>query len=185
MEKDAFRKCIVISSVLSLAALVVILGFCAVMFHWYELPNEHNTFLVSGTVTEVYYTSPRGGIIIAFENEEELELVYPWGIQNLYSSIGYDDLQLADLLEGEKVTCRRMDHVPWAVEIHVGDTVIDNSELTGHQMVATRVGIVILGLLMVAFLIAGVATYLKEQYKHCLKTKKKQARKEKRKLRKR
>jgi hypothetical protein len=141
--------------------------------------------LVSGTVTEVYYASPRGGIIIAFENEEKLELVYPWGIQNLYSSIGYDDLQLADLLEGEKVTCRRMDHVPWAVEIHVGDTVIDNSELTGHQMVATRVGIVILGLLMVAFLIAGDVTYLKERYRRHLKTQKKLVRKEKRKLRRR
>ena len=185
MEKDAFRKCIIISSVLLFAALVVILGFCAVMFHWYELPNEHNTFLVSGTVTEVYSPSSRDSIIVVLENEEKLELVYPWGSQNLYSSIGYDDLQLADLLEGEKVTCRRMDHLSWAVKIHVGDTVIDNSKLTGHQMIVARVCIVVLGLLMVAFLIAGDVSYLKEQYKHCLKTKKKQARKEKRKLRKR
>lgn len=116
------------------------------------------------------------------ENEEKLESVYPWGIQNLYSSIGYDVSQLADLLEGEKVTCRRMDHLSWAVEIYVGDTVVDNSELTGHQMVVTRVGIVILGLMMVAFLIAGDVSYLKDQYRRCLKTQKKLVRKEKRKL---
>ena len=183
MTKDTFRKCIIISSVLFFAALVVILGFCAVMFHWYELPNENNTFLVSGTVTEVYYAVPRDKIVIALENEEKLELVYPWGYQNLCSSIGYDVSQLADLLEGEKVTCRRMDHLSWAVEIYVGDTVVDNIELTGHQMIVTRVGIVILGMLMVAFLIAGDVSYLKEQYKHYLKTKKKQARKDKRRLR--
>ncbi len=183
MTKEAFRNQVVLSSVLTLAVIAVIVGFSVVMFHWYAQPDGDNTFVVKGTVLEVYYTSPRGEVVIVMENEEAVKFVYPWGIQNLYSTIGYDVSQLADLLEGEVVECLRMDHVPWAVEIKVGDTIIDNRELTGQQTVATQVGVVILGLLMLAFTIAVDAVYLQERYRRYLKSKKKQERKEKRKRR--
>jgi hypothetical protein len=180
MTKEAFRNHVVLSAVLTLAVIAVIVGFSVVMFHWYTQPDEDNTFVVKGTVLEVYYASPKGEVVIAMENEEAVKFVYPWGIRNLYSTIGYDVSQLADLLEGEAVECLRMDHLPWAVEIKVGNTIIDNRELTGQQTVATRVGVVILGLLMLAFTIAVDAVYLKERYSRYLKSKKKQERKAKR-----
>ncbi len=178
MTKEAFRNHVVLSSVLTLLVIAVVVGFSVVMFHWYAQPDEDNTFVVKGTVLEVYYACPRGEVVIAMENEEAVKFVYPHG--NLYSTIGYDVSQLADLLEGEVVECLRMDHLPWAVEIKVGDTIIDNRELTGQQTVATRVGVVILGLLMLAFTIAIDAVYLKERYSRYLKSKKKQERKAKR-----
>jgi Na+/alanine symporter len=181
MTKEAFRNHVVLSAVLTLAVIAVIVGFSVVMFHWYAQPDGDNTFVVKDTVLEVYHAKRE--IVIEMENEEAVKFVYPWGIQNLYSTIGYDVSQLADLLEGEAVECLRMDHLPWAVEIKVGDTIIDNRELTGQETVVTRVGVVILGLLMLAFTIAIDAVYLKERYRRYLKSKKKQERKAKRKRR--
>ena len=184
MTKQTFRKHIVFSSILTVIAIVVIVGFCAIMFKRYSPPSENNTSLINGTVTEVYHAVPKGEIVVAMSNGDLLKLVYPMGIRNLYSTIGYDVVQLADLLEGEIIECRRMDHLPWAVEIYVGDTKIDNNKLTTQQVVVTRVAIVILGLIMIAFPISGDVIYLKSKYKCYLKEKKKQERKAKRELKK-
>jgi hypothetical protein len=183
VTKEAFRNHVVLSSMLTLAVIAVVVWFSVVMFHWYAQPDGDNTFVVKGTVLEVYHAKRE--IVIEMENEEAVKFVYPWGIRNLYSTIGYDVSQLADLLEGEAVECLRMDHLPWAVEIKVGDTIIDNRELTGQETVVTRVGVVILGLLMLAFTIAADAVYLKERYRRYLKSKKKQERKAKREIKRR
>ena len=109
-----------------------------------------------------------------------MRLVYPWGIQNFYTTIGYDLEQLADLLEGEDIECRRMNDLPWAVEICIDDITIDNYTLTREQMLLTRSGIVVLGLIMLAFVICGDVMYLQTKYKSYLQEKRKLARKAKR-----
>ena len=111
---------------------------------------------------------------------EPVRLVYPWGIQNFYTTIGYDLEQLADLLEGEDIECRRMNDLPWAVEICIDDITIDNYTLTREHMLLTRSGIVVLGLIMLAFVICGDVMYLQTKYKSYLQEKRKLARKAKR-----
>ena len=145
-------------------------------------PNENNTVLTNGTVCDVYHAVPKGEVVISISNGELLKLVYPLGIQNLYSTIGYDVDELADLLVGKVIQCRRMNDLPWAVEIDVDDTKIDNTKLTSLQVILTRVGIIILGLILIAFPICGDVAYLKSKYKCYLKVKKKQERKAEREL---
>jgi len=70
------------------------------MFKRYSPPNKNNTHLISRTVTEVYRTVPTSEVVIAMSNGNSLKLVYPGGIDDLYSAIGYDLEQHADLLEG-------------------------------------------------------------------------------------
>ena len=137
---------------------------------------------MSATVTDVYFTSPKHTAQIAISGGEPLVLVSPNGLRNLYSTIGYDVDQLAQLLEGKTIEYRRMNGLPWIVEINVGDTKIDNNKLTIQEIVLVRVGIVILGLLMLVISISCYVVYLKAKYKRYLKAKKKQERKEKRKL---
>lgn len=182
MTKEIFRKHIIISSILTIIAVAVITGFCIIMFHKYAMPNENNTSVISGTVTDVCHKFPKGEVVLDVSNGESLRLVYPWGIHNLYSTIGYDIDELVDLLEGNIIECRRMNRVPWALEIYIGDIKIDNSKLTIDKIVSTQASIVILGLLMLAFLINGDIIYLKQKYKCYIKAKKKQERKAKRKL---
>lgn len=184
MTKENFRKHIVISSILTILAVTVITGFCIIMFHKYARPNENNTSVINDTVTDVYYKMPKGEVVVVVSNGESLQLVYPWSIHDLYSTIGYDVDELADLLEGNIIECRRMNRVPWALEIYIGDIKIDNSKLTIDQIVFTQGSIVILGLLMLAFPIVGYIYYFKAKYKYYMKAKKKQERKEKRELKK-
>jgi hypothetical protein len=66
------------------------------------------------------------------------------------------------------------------VEIYVGDTKIDNTELTTKQMLVTRGGAVVLGLMILSFVVAGDVEYLKSKYQCYRKAQKKQKRKTKR-----
>lgn len=180
MTKQPFVKHIVFSSMITAIAIMVIVAFCVTMFGRYAPPNENNTFLISGTVTEVYHAVPKGEVVVSLLNGEKLKLVYPMGIQNLYSTIGYDIEELADLLEGKVIQCRRTEHRPWAVEIYVDDIKIDNTELTTQQMVVTRVAIVIVGAIGLALCVGGDVAYLKAKYQAYRKLKRKQDQKAKR-----
>lgn len=183
MTKESFRKHIVIASVITIITAIVITGFCIIMFQEYALPNENNTSVISGTVTDVYYTR-RSGVVVDVSNGDSLRLVYPRSIHELYSAIGYDVDGLADLLEGKTIECRRMNRVPWALEIYVDDIKIDNNKLTTDQIGFTQKGIVILGLLMLTFLIGGDIIYLKAKHQYYIKAKRKQERKARRELKK-
>ena len=73
-----------------------------------------------------------------------------------------------------------MDKLPWIVEIHINDVVIDNNEMTCEQMDTTYVGIVIVGLIMLAFPICGEIAYIKTKYKIYKKAEKKRIKKARR-----
>ena len=184
MPKEVFRRQVIISSVVTVLALAVILVFCVTMFQKYSPPNEDNTFVICGTVTEVYHAFPKGEVVISLSNGDSVRLVYPWGLQNLCEEIGYDIEQLADLLEGEDIKCRRMNDLPWAVEINAAHTQIDNSELTNDQMTVARVGISVLGVIMLAFVIGGDLMYLEPRYQRYLQETRKLSKKAKRALKK-
>ncbi len=147
------------------------------MFNRYSFPNEENTSVISGTVTEVYHSVPKGDVVVAMSKGDSLRLVYPWGIRDLYSTLGYDIIQLSDLLEGKNIDCVGMNTLPWAVKIYVDDIIIDNSKLTSDEIFVTRVGIVIMGLIMLVFLIGGDILYLEQKYKRFVKAEKKRMRK--------
>lgn len=122
MHKQNYRKQILFSSILVAIAIVAIVVFGACMFKRYSPPNESNTSVMSGTVTEVYYTAPgERVVVISMSDGDKLKLVSPYTLGNLYSTIGYDIEELADLLEGKDIEYRRMNDLPWAVEISVGD----------------------------------------------------------------
>ena len=180
MRKAAFRKHIVVSFIMTAIAVAVIIGFGIFMFNRYPIPNEENTSMLSGMVTDVY--SSKIGVMVIMSNGETLRLVYPWSSQELYSAIGYNTKQLADLLEGKVIEYRRTNQYPWILEIYIDDVKIDNNKLTVEQVIATRAGIVILELIMLAFPISGDAVYIMKTYKVYKRTKKKQTRKAKRQL---
>lgn len=184
MPSKIFRKQLIVSSILTVTAVAAIVVFCLAMFGKYTPPNQNNTSLETGTITDVYYAAPRGGVTVSMSNGETLRLVYPAGDWELYSAIGYDLDKLADLLEGKSVEYRRIDCLPWVVEIYVDDIRIDNTELTTKQMETTWVGIVIVGLIGGALVISGDVAYLTSKYKCYRKAIKKQERKAKRELRK-
>ena len=183
MHKQAFRKQIVLSSILTAIAVVAIVVFCVCMFKRYSPPTVNNTSVISGTVTAVYY----GGyhcrdIEIAISNDKPLILVAPYSVSHLCDTIGYDVDQLAQLLEGKTIEYRRMNGLPWIVEIHTGDIEIENIKLTTTQMHHTRIGIIILGLIMLAFPVCGDIVYLKSRYRIYQKVERKRIRKAKREL---
>ena len=181
MHKQTFRKQIVFSSILTAIAIVPIVVFCACMIKRYSPPNENNTSTMSDTVTEVYYTAPgERVVVIALLDKEPLKLVSPYTLNNLYSTIGYDIDELANLLEGKDIEYRRMNDLPWAIEIYVGDTKIDNTKLTTQQMYFTRVGIVIVGLIMLAFAVCGDIVYLKSRHHTYQKAERKRIKRAKR-----
>ena len=183
MHKQTFRKQIVLSSILTAIAVVAIVVFCVCMFKEYTPPNENNTFVMSDTVTRVYYGgSHYRDIEIAILNDKPLMLVAPHSASHLCDTIGYDVDQLAQLLEGKTIKYRRMSNMPWAVEICVGDTKIDNIKLTTTQMHHTRIGIIILGLIMLAFPVCGDIVYLKSRYRIYQKAERKRIKKAKREL---
>ena len=66
------------------------------------------------------------------------------------------------------------------LEIHINDVVIDNNEMTCEQIDTTYVGIVIVGLIMLAFPICGEIAYMKAKYKIYKKAEKKRIKKAKR-----
>ena len=172
MIKSDFRKHIIISSLLATMVIAGIIAFCVIMFNWYQKPNQENTSVEIGTVADVYYASGKDVVIVEMSNDKKYQLVCPWFPKDLYNSIGYDLDQLVELLEGQTVEYRKMDKLPWVVEIYIDDIVIDNNNMTCEQMNITYVGIVIVGLIMLAFPICGEIAYIKAKYRIYRKAKK-------------
>ena len=181
MTKSEFGKHIIVSSLLTVVAIVVIISFCVIMFDKYSKPSEENTSISSGTVADVYYASGKDVVIVEMSDGEQFQLVNPWLPKNLYDAIGYNLDQLAELLEGQKVEYRKMDNLPWVVEIYINDIVIDNNKMTSEEIDTTYVGIVIMGLIMLAFPICGDVAYIKAKQKIYRKAEKKRVRSAKRK----
>lgn len=181
MTKSEFRKHIVFSSLLTAVAVVAILSFCVILFHMYPKPTEENTAISSGTVAHVYYSSNIKEVIVEMSDGEQLQLVCPWLPADLYDAIGYDLDQLARLLEGQEVEYRRMDKLPWVVEIYVHGVVIDNHQMTSAEIDSTYIGITVIGLMMLAFPICGEAVYIKTKYKLYKRAEKKRSGSDKRK----
>ena len=163
MTKKNFIRQIIISSVLTAIAIALIITFCVCLFIQYTQPNGDNTSISGGSVADVYHGGKKKGVIVEMSNGDQLQLVYPNFSGELYSAIGYDLDELCELLEGEEIEDRRMDRLPWVTEIHVNDIVINNNELTNKQIVATRICIVIIGLIMLAFPICGQAFVCKDK----------------------
>ena len=180
MTKKDFILRIVISSILTTIAIALIITFCVLMFAKYSNPREENTSMASDTVADVYYVSGKKVVIVEMSNGDEFQLVCPNFQKELYATIGYDLDELCNLLKGKEIRYLRMDHLPWIVEIYVEDIVINNTELTNKQIVATRICIVIIGLIMLAFPICGDVAYIKKQYRCYKKSEKKRARKARR-----
>ena len=180
MTKKNFIRRIITSSVLTAIAIALIITFCVCLFIQYTKPNGDNTSISGGSVADVYHGGKKKGVIVEMSNGDQLQLVYPYFSGELYSAIGYDLDELCELLEGEEIEYRRMDRLPWVTEIHVNNIVINNNELTNKQMVATRICIVIIGLIMLAFPICGDVAYIKKQYSYYKKSEKKRARKARR-----
>ena len=182
MTKKDFILRIVISSILTTIAIALIITFCVLMFAKYSYPSEENTSMASDTVADVYYAVGADVVIVEMSNGDQFPLVYPNFAKELYATIGYDLDELCNLLKGKEIRYLRMDHLPWIVEIYVDDIVIDNNILTVKQINATRIGIVILGVIMLAFPISGDVVYVKSKYKQYKKAEKKRTRKARRSL---
>ena len=183
MTKADFQKHIILSSLLTAAVVAIIIWLCAAMFDKYEQPNEETTSLEHGMVADVSYSAVgTHGVVIEMATGEELKLVTPWSSKKLYASIGYNLDQLAELLEGQTIEYRKMNKLPWIVEIRIGNIVIDISESTSKEIVITHICIIILGLMMLAIPISIETSYLQSKYRLYRKSEKKRIRKAKRKL---
>ena len=182
MTKKDFIRQIILSSVLTAIAIALIITLCLYLFVQYTKPNEDNTSISSGTVVDIYFASGKQVVIVKMSNGDQLQLVNPYFPDKLYSAIGYDLDELCELLEGEEIEYRLMDRLPWVTEIYVDDIVINNNELTNKQIIVSRIAIVIIGLIMLAFPICGDITYIKKQYRYYKKSEKKRARKARRSL---
>ena len=135
----------------------------------------------SGTVARVYYSTNIKEVVVEMSDGEQLQLVCPWLPADLYEAIGHDLDQLAKLLEGQEVEYRRMDKLPWVVEIYVRGIAIDNHQMTSAEIESTYIGITILGLMMLAFPICGEAVYIQAKYKLYRRAEKKRIESDKRK----
>ena len=177
MTKKDFIRQIIISSILTAIAIALIITFCVLMFVKYSYPSEENTSMASDTVADVYYASGKKVVIVEMSNGDEFQLVYPNFPRELYSTIGYDLDELCQLIKGKEIRYLQMDHLPWIVEIYIDDIVIDNNVLTAKQMSVTRIAIIIIGLIMLAFPISGDVVYVKSKYKQYKKAEKKRTKK--------
>lgn len=180
MTKSDFRMRVILSSVLTAAAIAVVIGFCVIMFDKYSHPSEENTSLARGMVADVYYSMNTKEVMIELSDGESFQLVCPWIASVLYDAIGYDQTQLADLLVGNEISYLRMNKLPWMVAIYFADIVIDNSKLTSEEIVTTHIGIVILGLMMLAIIACLEVEYLKAKYRLYVAAERRQMKKRKR-----
>ena len=143
------------------------------MFDKYSKPNEENTSISSGTVADIYYSTGAKQVVLEMSDGVKFQLVCPWLSKDLFNAIGYDIDQLDDLLKGQNVEYRKMDKLPWVVQVYINNIVIDNSEMTSNNIVATRVCIVILGLIMLVFSICGEVAYINAKLRIYRKAEKK------------
>ena len=166
MTKSEFRKHIIVASLIALVSMVVITLFSVYMFDMYSFPTMENTSVASGTISEVYIGGgKKATVILETSDGEQLVLVCPYFLKDLYEDIGYNLDQLAELLEGKNVEYRIMDKLSWVLEIYVDDVVIDNNNLTRDEIITTLVGIVILAILMIVILVCVEIIYLQPKYK--------------------
>ena len=166
MTKSEFRKHIIVASLIALVSMVGITLFSVYMFDMYSFPTMENTSVASRTISEVYVGGgKKPSVILETSNGEQLVLVCPYFLKDLYEDIGYNLDQLAELLEGKNVEYRIMDKLSWVLEIYVDDVVIDNNNLTRDEIVTTQVGIVILAILMIVILVCVEIAYLQPKYK--------------------
>lgn len=184
MTKQDFIKRILISSLVTAVVIALITGFGITAFFGYSPLDEDNTYITSGTVTDVYCTVPHNDIIIELSGKEALSLAYFGFPDKLYSSIGYDLEQLADLLQGKNIDCLRMKELPWVVEIYAGDVVIDNRELTNKQLAHQRVQLVVWLVIVLGLSVGADISYLADKYECYKRAEKKRAKKLKREVRK-
>ena len=184
MTKKDFIKRIIISSILTVIAIALIITFLVFLFIKYTKPNEDNTSVKSGIVTDVNRGGKNEGIIVEISNGERLQLVYPSFSSELFSKIGYDFKELCELLEGESIEYRRMDRLPWITEIYAKDIQINNNELTNKQITLSHIGIVIIGIMMLAIPVSADVEYMKKQYSLYKKAEKKRIRKARQSLKK-
>jgi len=147
--------------VLTAIAIALIITLCVLLFLQYSGPSEKNTTRSVGTVTKVYHGGKHHGIVIKMSTGEQLQLVYLNFSDELYSAIGYDLDALCELLEGKTIEYRRMDRLPWVTEIYVDGITIDNNVLTAKQIIASRIAVVILISIMLAFPICSEVFYIK------------------------
>ncbi len=143
----------ILSLIITMLATTLIVSFCILMFCKYAPPNENNTYTSHGTVSDVYLVleSKKNHLEIAFNNGELFRLAYPNTIKGLYSNLGYDDEELAELLKGKEVEFTALKNWNWITNISVNNIRIDNTELTAKQCRITQLGIAILGIIMLAF----------------------------------
>lgn len=173
MTEAVFRKHVIISIAAVVAAIGAITAFCAIMFDKYSVPSEENTSVASNTVEEVYYATGIESVIIEMSDGEKFQLVCPGFQQELYSTIGYNLTQLSELLEGKEIEYRRMNKLSWIVEIYIDGITVSNKELTSKQITLTRIGMIILSLIMLTFPIGGAIIYIEGKYKLYIKAEKK------------
>ncbi len=166
MTKSEFRKHIIVAALIALVSMVGITLFSVYMFDMYSFPTMENTSVASGTISEVYVGGgKKPNVILETSDGEQLVLVCPYFLKDLYEDIGYNLDQLAELLVGKNVEYRIMDKLSWVLEIYVDDVVIDNNNLTRDEIVTTQVGIVILAILMIVILVCVEIIYLQPKYK--------------------
>lgn len=159
-----------------MAVVVGIIVFCVVMFDMYAKPSDENTSMERGTVADVYYSSGIKEVVIEMSDGEQFQLVCPWLPKDLYSEIGYDIDRLDKLLTGQNIKYRKMDKMPWIVEIYINNMVIDNNKMTCEEIITTRMGIVILGFIMLVIPVCIEVGYIKSKYKIYKKAEKKRSR---------
>lgn len=163
--------------------IILAVVICFFLYGIYQnAPIDHDTTsFKTGKVTDVYHGVPSGEIVVVFDNGDTLHFArHEWGLKELYSNIGYDVDALADLLIGNTVKYQRMDRVPWIVKICIGDTVIDNTELTNKINEEWRWGCAILCIMVYAMAIACDVVYLRSKYARYKGLERKRRKKEKR-----
>ena len=171
MTKNSFLKHAIVSSAITLAAIVAILIFCAAMYIRYSPPSENNTSIQRDTVTSVYLNQ---GVVVEMSSGDMLYLMPGRRIQKYFSEIGYDLHQLQKLLTGKIVEYSRLTHLPWVIEINAGEVTINNQTLIEKMIVESRIGLVVLGLIMLPWPVYGNVLYLKGKYKLYKNAQKKQ-----------
>lgn len=167
---------------LTAIVIAVIISFCVIMFDQYSKPSEDNTSISSGVVADVYYASGRDLVIVEMSDGEQFQLVYTWRPTVLYNAIGYNIDQLAEILEGKNVEYCKMDKLPWVVEIYSDDIVINNNKMTSKKINEAHAGIVLIGIIMLAFSICVEVEYINAKQKIYRKAENKRARSAKRRV---
>ena len=171
MTKKAFALRTAISITIAVTAIALYLLFAYTQWLKYSSPDESNTTVFSGTITDVYYGVPHGGVTVVFADGEKLRFAYATRSRELYEHLGYSLDELVELLEGEEVVCTRMTRLSWIVEIRLGDITLSNEALTVEQIKVTRWSILILAPIWVAICAVADVSYIRIVHERYAKAK--------------